>query len=345
MIEFSPPRLLFWQDWGILFFLVKWFPLAILFLPLVQAAEPDDYYRKAEKLSGKALRSALHRLIDDHRVLKYSETRAPIAHLHEDPRKPDHLIQIYTQKSVPKNRNDLWNREHLWPRSRGNSDKRGPDDSDLHHLFPSNYKVNADRGSLLFDITQPAKDERRWSMDEDSFQPPREVVGDIARALFYMDVRYDGSDRRTTDLKLVDRDFNGAEMGSLAVLLQWHLADPPDDFERRRNDLIFSEYQGNRNPFVDRPEFAIALWGPPEPNPAEAVGFSPAVGNAIYGTLCNDSIFYPSHSSSYLSPLAPHPPLSWSPPRPAKSRLSMLSPPRSLAPPAAPNKSKDKNTA
>lgn len=240
---------------------VKRLFLLLLILPLAGAAEPEDYYQNVEKLTGKALRKALHDLIDDHRIVKYSKTRGPIAHLHEDPAKPANLIQIYTQKSVPKDRKDLWNREHLWPRSRGNSDKGGPDDSDLHHLFPSDYKVNADRGSLLYQISTPIRNGRRWSLDEDSFQPPRQVVGDIARALFYMDVRYDGSDRRTADLELVDSDFDGAEMGYLGILLKWHLADPPDDFEKRRNDLIFLKYQGNRNPFIDRPEFATALWG------------------------------------------------------------------------------------
>ena len=238
-------------------------PLLVLCLVLVSrlsAAPPENYYQTAKDLAGEELRKALHDIIDDHTVLRYSETRSAIALLHQDPQKPNNLIQIYTQKSVPKKSVDLWNREHLWPRARGNTDKRGPDDTDLHHLFPSDYGVNANRASLLFDLTSPPRPPEQWSFDSNSFQPPAQVTGDIARALFYMAVRYDGSDQQTSNLTLVSNDFDGAEMGDLDTLLQWHLADPPDDAERRRNELIFQKYQHNRNPFIDHPKLAAAIW-------------------------------------------------------------------------------------
>jgi len=47
---------------------------------------------------------------------------------------------------------------------------------------------------------------------------------------------------------------------SHCTLLAWHAADPVDDLERRRHQGIV-EVQGNYNPFVDRPEFAAAIWG------------------------------------------------------------------------------------
>ena len=240
------------------------FTVFFLLAAMLSAAPPEGYYQSGKGLKGEKLRQALHDIIDDHTFLKYSETRAAIALLHQDPQKPENLIQIYTQRSVPKASTDLWNREHLWPRAQGNSDKRGPDDTDLHHLFPSDYQVNADRASLLFDLTSPRRPPKQWSLDANSFQPPAQVVGDIARALFYMAIRYDGSDRYTSNLVLVSQSGNegkGAEMGDLDILLQWHLADPPDDFERRRNDLIFEKFQHNRNPFVDYPKLAAAIWG------------------------------------------------------------------------------------
>lgn len=48
--------------------------------------------------------------------------------------------------------------------------------------------------------------------------------------------------------------------GVLSTLLEWHEADPVDDWERRRNDRVF-EIQGNRNPFVDREEWVGVVWG------------------------------------------------------------------------------------
>lgn len=265
------------------------------------AVPPDEYYHSAKGLKGDELRKALHDIIDDHTALAYRETRAAMAVLHEDPRRPTHLIQVYTRRSVPKLDHQAWNREHLWPRSRGNTDKRGPDDTDLHHVFPSDYGVNADRASLLFDLTSPPRVTRRWSMDADSFQPPAAVVGDVARALFYMAVRYDGSDRQTSNLTLVSADFDGAEMGHLGTLLKWHRADPPDGLERRRNDLIFARYQGNRNPFIDHPEWAFAIWEKEKP---QAQDLAPEKKDAKLNSSCKKSSSSPSSPSSPAAPTA-----------------------------------------
>ena len=48
-------------------------------------------------------------------------------------------------------------------------------------------------------------------------------------------------------------------MGLLSVLLSWHAQDPVDDKEISRNENIFT-YQGDRNPFVDHPEWVNCLF-------------------------------------------------------------------------------------
>ena len=48
-------------------------------------------------------------------------------------------------------------------------------------------------------------------------------------------------------------------MGMLSVLLEWHAEDPVDDLERARNEVVFG-FQGNRNPFIDHPEWAECLF-------------------------------------------------------------------------------------
>jgi len=70
----------------------------------------------------------------------------------------------------------------------------------------------------------------------------------------------DGS--RTPDLELVDRKTNTGEpfFGKLCTLLAWHALDPVSDQETRRNDVIHS-WQGNRNPYIDHPEFVAKIWG------------------------------------------------------------------------------------
>ena len=79
--------------------------------------------------------------------------------------------------------------------------------------------------------------------------------------LMYMAIRYEGDDG-WPDLEINDSVSNGSapRIGRLSVLLQWHAADPPDAFERRRNDAIFTTWQHNRNPFIDHPEWAASIW-------------------------------------------------------------------------------------
>ena len=35
----------------------------------------------------------------------------------------------------------------------------------------------------------------------------------------------------------------------------WHAGDPVDDLEKQRNDEIYNNWQHNRNPFIDHPEW------------------------------------------------------------------------------------------
>jgi hypothetical protein len=95
--------------------------------------------------------------------------------------------------------------------------------------------------------------------------PPAEYRGFVARALFYMDVRYDGQEDNTHNLRLgdvLDRDTAGAgtfTFGVLSHLLQWHADHPAQAWELERNDAVCVQ-QGNRNPFVDKPELVTALY-------------------------------------------------------------------------------------
>ncbi|KXJ36602.1 hypothetical protein AX282_21250 [Bacillus spizizenii] len=75
--------------------------------------------------------------------------------------------------------------------------------------------------------------------------------------LFYMDVRYD----KSLDLKLVDAiKTQSPHQGKLSTLIKWHNEDPVDSFERRRNNIIYREFQHNRNPFIDHPEWVEEIF-------------------------------------------------------------------------------------
>ena len=85
----------------------------------------------------------------------------------------------------------------------------------------------------------------------------------MLRVSFYMDVRYDG-DNGEEDLEMTENILSisnkSPRHGVRSTLLEWHELDPVDDFERNRNDVIYS-YQGNRNPFIDHPELVDYIWG------------------------------------------------------------------------------------
>lgn len=249
--------------------------LALLFFTARAFGDPPaGYYNAASGLTGLPLKSALNGIIKNgHTVFLYNDIIGPLKTIWQDPANSSNMIYTYSGFSVPKSTpldSTGWNREHLWPRSRGNGEHLGPDDSDLFHVVPADANVNTQRGNLYFDtssatdggIVDPAHVEAPLSTrDSDSWQPPVSQRGDIARAMFYMAVRYDGTEPNTQDMELVGRSPTGPQMGNLNTLLAWHAADPPDAVELARNDVIFTTYQHNRNPFIDHPEYAAAIWG------------------------------------------------------------------------------------
>lgn len=253
--------------------------LALLLQPFVAGVwaqePPPGYYEGVDGLSGGELKQFLHEIIRaDHRHSLPSHTVVPYGDLWQalpvvwrDPENPSNILLTYASAPVPAG-NGSWNREHLWPQSRGGGG--GAAFSDLFHVVPANSQVNTVRNNLYFDMSDP-NDPRyaipahpaapQVSRDGDSWQPAPHERGDIARALFYMEVRYNGTDSGTVDLRLVSFPPSGVQMANLNTLLLWHEEDPPDDLERARNDLIYRDYQGNRNPFIDRPELVQAIWG------------------------------------------------------------------------------------
>ncbi len=88
------------------------------------------------------------------------------------------------------------------------------------------------------------------------------------------------------------------DMGGLELFKQWHLLDPVDDFERNRNNVIYT-YQGNRNPFIDYPEFVGVIWGTtPEPKPRQFLRKS----NVFLNQIMNDNIvIYNDSYKTYIN--------------------------------------------
>lgn len=224
---------------------------------------PEGYYDAAAGLQSEALKQQLQDITSrSHTPMGYAATRDVLAQIHEDRAKTNNVVTVYARKSVPKKDEDEWNREHVLPQSYG---AKGGDyvRSDLHNLFPSIIEINDLRGNLPFDESDDGsripRGAKLCSYDNDSWEPPDEVKGDLARAVFYMDVRYDGSDS-PEDISVAEEAApEDGKFAKLSTLLQWHAQDPVSEEERKRNNQVFS-VQGNRNPFIDRPEFVETVY-------------------------------------------------------------------------------------
>ncbi|MFJ8184322.1 endonuclease I family protein [Streptomyces sp. NPDC096105] len=231
-----------------------------------RAAVVADYYEGAEGRTGAALRSALHTIISDQTKLSYSAVWNALKETDEDPANSGNVILLYSGASRSKSANGGdtgdWNREHVWAKSHGGFGTSTGPGTDIHHLRPTDVQVNSIRGNKDFDNGGSAVANGGGSLtDSDSFEPRDAVKGDVARMIFYMAVRYEGTDG-WPDLEPNDRVNNGSApyTGKLSVLKAWHEQDPPDAFEQRRNDVIHDSYQHNRNPFIDHPEWVEAIW-------------------------------------------------------------------------------------
>lgn len=238
----------------------------------ISAQVPSGYYNAAAGLSGSALKSALHDIIDNHTELSYTAVTEALKVTDEDPGNPNNVILIYTGWSYAKsNYGGLyynWNKEHTWSKSHGGFGDNPPEGTDLHHLRPCDASVNSaksnrdfSRGTVqYYDDGVPTG----CYMATDIWEPRDADKGDVARMMFYMAVRYEG-DNGETNLELVSYVNSSPDgeplYGNLDTLLKWHANDPVSSFEITRNDRIYYQYQGNRNPFIDHPEYVALIWG------------------------------------------------------------------------------------
>jgi len=141
-----------------------------------------------------------------------------------------------------------------WPNAPG-TNRELPEYNDLHNLFPAHQlNANARRSNNPFnEVISPSYTSPTGfgmlgldSSGVTSYEPRPQQKGDLARALFYMAVAYNG---------ISSKSWAIPNQQSLNLLKQWHQMDPPDAFEIARNEFI-AVTQKNRNPFIDFPEWA-----------------------------------------------------------------------------------------
>ena len=240
----------------------------------VTSTAPVGYYASIEGLSGVALKQGLQNIIANPSVVRthtYGDLAVILKKADQNPVNSNQVWLIYTEE--PRSKFDYqtgnsiigkWNREHIYCQSRGGFadatsgtpaginawSPAGPDiiatgHSDAHHIRAVDGQENSSRNNRNYgvDYNGPSGVAGTWN-------------GDVARALFYMGVRYNG-------LNVVNgnpvENIIG-QIGDLATLLQWNHSDPADDFEMNRNNYIYT-WQVNRNPFIDYPNLADYIYG------------------------------------------------------------------------------------
>lgn len=141
-----------------------------------------------------------------------------------------------------------YNCEHVVPQSWFG--KQNPMRGDLHHLFACETKCNSFRGNLPYydfedyepvPVVELEAERKLCGKSENNSFEPENNKGIVARAVLYFLIRYPG-----------ELSNHYATKEDIALLLNWHQAQPVTLFEKHRNQSIY-KVQGNRNPFIDHP--------------------------------------------------------------------------------------------
>ncbi|MFO7575339.1 MAG: endonuclease [Bacteroidales bacterium] len=258
--------------------------LLVFFAGRGDGQPPAGYYLTAEGKTGIELKQALHNIIKGHTESTYADlwTHFVTTDSTSDGKVWDMYSDIpggtppyvYTfgtdQCGNYQKEGDCYNREHSFPKSWFGGEIM-PMYTDLFHLYPTDGWVNNKRGNYPFGVVASAT----WTSQNGSklgsnnstgyngtvFEPIDAYKGDLARTMLYMAVRYYGED---TSWPAASDMVTGAEPKSWAIsmLLHWHNSDPVSQKEIDRNNAVYG-IQTNRNPFIDKPEYAQHIWGDP----------------------------------------------------------------------------------
>ncbi len=169
---------------------------------------------------------------------------------------------------------DCYNREHSFPKSWFND--ASPMYSDLNHLFPTDGKVNNIRDNFPYgEVSAPVSPTPTLNggklgpntypgFSGTVFEPINQYKGDLARAHLYMGTRYQNlvagwqNNGNANDV-LNGTSYQAFDDWVVKLMYKWHTQDPVSQKEIDRNNAVYS-LQGNRNPFIDHPEYVSLVW-------------------------------------------------------------------------------------
>ena len=249
----------------------------------VSSTAPAGYYASLEGLSGAALKQAVQNIIANPSVVRlhsYADIWEILKTSDQNPLNSGQIWEIYLEQPMSKIDQQQsssivgkWNREHIFCQSRGGfmvADNDWADGigvwtstsaasivdgvSDAHHIRAVNGQENSSRNNKNYGNVNTASVYAGATGSQGSWR------GDVARACFYMAVRFIGLNVVNGDPSENNGSNPSGNIGDLATLLSWNASDPRDDFEMNRNNYI-QTWQYNRNPFIDHPLLANYIFG------------------------------------------------------------------------------------
>ena len=174
------------------------------------------------------------------------------------------ICAFYRQDSA----STSWNKEHVWPNSRGAGENAGYAGTDPQVIRPTNTSDNSSRSNYMYGETTSPSQSNGWDPNSFGYDAAR---GEAARIIFYAATRYsnmslsgaggsyDGSANGLELTENLNDDTNNATMGKLSTLLKWNLQYPVTRAETYRNEYCTTNSYA-RNPFIDHPEWANYIW-------------------------------------------------------------------------------------
>ncbi|WP_336690487.1 MULTISPECIES: endonuclease [unclassified Chryseobacterium] len=290
---------------------------------LANAQAPSGYYNSANGLSGASLKTALSTIITNgHQDKGYNGlwTAYKTTDIDKNYENDGSILDIYSEKPVGTDpykftpvtnqcgtysvEGNCYNREHIIPQSLFN--QASPMVSDINFIRATDGKVNGMRSNYPFGkvgtATFTSKNGSKLGNSVSSgyagtvFEPIDEFKGDVARMIFYFVTRYQSKlSTFTSGDMLGSSAFPGLQTWELNVLLAWHNQDPVSQAEINRNNASYT-YQGNRNPFIDNPNYVTQIWGSASGSGGSSTPpSSSSCGNETFETIPAES------SASYLT--------------------------------------------
>lgn len=253
---------------------------------IISFVDENNYYAKASG-TGLTLFNNLRSIINSgFKTLGYNglDDAYPITDVRDDGHINDYYSNVTNwdiddlNNGNYKKEGDLFNKEHSIPKSwwGGSKSNQG---CDVYIVVPTDGYVNNRRSNFCFgevdknNIKYASANNycllgkskiSSYQGTENVFEPNDEWKGDFARIYFYALTKWKNSENWTGgNGKYFFSGSLNTNMGltnyAVNLLLSWNKLDPVSEYERKKNDAAYT-LQGNRNPYVDHPEYVEEIW-------------------------------------------------------------------------------------